>query len=195
MNPDPTSLELLHDVISPPSVPWWPPAPGWYWVLGALAIVLTCVAIRAFLHWQRNRYRREALAEWKRHEALLVEHRAEALAGFAELLKRTALCVWPREQIASLTGVRWLAFLDETGSTTGFSSGLGALLENAAYDPCAASSPDPARVREAAELTRHWLAHHRADFSPRSPARPRNEDHGTSTRTRTTTMDEEGTLC
>ena len=160
MNADPTNIDLLHDVIAPPPVRWWPPALGWYWVLGIMLVVLFVVGLRIFLHWQRKRYIREALAEWKRNEAVLGERRAEALAGFAELLKRTALCAWPREQVASLTGASWLAFLDRTGATDGFSSGLGAIIENAAYDPRSAHSLDESRVREAAELVRHWLKNH-----------------------------------
>ncbi|MES2708016.1 MAG: DUF4381 domain-containing protein [Verrucomicrobiota bacterium] len=164
MNPDPTSLDRLHDLVVPPPVPWWPPAPGWYWVLGTLAVVAAVAAIRLFLRWQHNRYRREALAEWRRHEASLGDPagRAAALAGLAELLKRTALSAWPRPRVASLTGADWLAFLDKTGATTGFSSGHGALLENAAYDPRSATALEESMIRETAVLVRHWLKHHRA---------------------------------
>lgn len=164
MNPDPASLDRLHDVVAPAPLPWWPPAPGWCWVLGALAVAFLFFAVRFFLQWQRDRYRREALLEWRRHEVLLhhPDSRADGLAGMAELLKRAAVSAWPRERVASLTGARWLAFLDETGGTTGFSSGSGALLENAAYDPRGVSALDDSRVRAAAELARDWLKNHRA---------------------------------
>jgi hypothetical protein len=166
MNPDPTSLNLLHDVIAPPPVPWWPPAPGWYWLMGGLAFFLIVLAVRVFLRWQRNRYRREALAEWKRNEAMLADSPAEALAGFAELLKRAALAAWPREQVASLTGTRWLEFLDQSGSTDGFTTGPGAIMENAAYDTRGASTVDESRAREIAEVVRHWLKNHRVGKEP-----------------------------
>jgi Domain of unknown function (DUF4381) len=62
MNPDPASLDRLHDVIVPAPVPWWPPAPGWFVVGGALALVVACRLVRAIRHRQLNCYRREALA-------------------------------------------------------------------------------------------------------------------------------------
>ena len=106
MTPDPTSLDRLHDIVAPPPVPWWPPAPGWYFVLGILAVAGIALTIRGIHRWQSNRYRREALAEWQRLQPLLVadDTRAEALASLAELLKRTALSAFPRRRVASLTG-------------------------------------------------------------------------------------------
>jgi hypothetical protein len=144
MNPDPASLDRLHDVVAPLPVPWWPPAPGWYWVLGTLMLLLVVALVRGLLSWQRNRYRREALAEWRRQETLLRDpsQRTVALAGLAELIKRTALSAFPREQVASLTGPDWLAFLDRTGSTKDFTAGPGEILEKAAYDPRTASELD-----------------------------------------------------
>lgn len=163
MNPDATNLDRLHDVIVPPATPWWPPAPGWYWVLGVLVVAIVVGAVKLFLWWQHNRYRREALAEWRRHEAKLNDpgQRAAALVALVELLKRTALTVFPREQVAALTGPAWHAFLDRTGATNGFSSGLGGMLENAAYDTRTAGGLQETRVREAAVLVRHWIVHHR----------------------------------
>jgi hypothetical protein len=162
MNPDPTSLDRLHDLVAPPPVPWWPPAPGWIWVLSALAAALLIAALRGFIRWQHHRYRREALAELTRQQTAISDpdQRVKAVAALAELLKRTALSAFPREQVAALTGARWLAFLDRTGATTGFSSATGALLENAAYDPRRAATLDEAQAREAVELTRHWIVHH-----------------------------------
>lgn len=45
MTLDPTSLDRLHDLVLPSSVPWWPPAPGWYGVLGLLVLAV------AWLTW------------------------------------------------------------------------------------------------------------------------------------------------
>jgi Domain of unknown function (DUF4381) len=35
-----TSLDRLHDIVVPPPVPWWPPAPGWCWNGAPLAAAL-----------------------------------------------------------------------------------------------------------------------------------------------------------
>ena len=191
MTADPTSLDRLHDVIVPPPVPWWPPAPGWYWVLGALLVLFALVVLRAFLHWQRNAYRREALAEWHRLESQLHDpgKRASVLAGMAELLKRTALSVWPREKVAALTGPMWYTFLDRTGAIAGFSSGYGAMLECATYDPRLAATLDQAKLKEASALVHRWIKCHRLDASD-CPHRG-DEDGGS----RTNTKDEEESAC
>lgn len=165
MNPDPTSLDRLHDIITPPAAPWWPPAPGWYFVIGFVCVLLLVVAVRAFIRWQHNRYRREAVAELARQQAALdnAEQRPRAIAALAELLKRTALSAWPRETVASLNGAAWFAFLDRTGGTDRFSAEAGPLLEKAAYDAREASALDEPKTRELANLVRHWVKQHRVD--------------------------------
>jgi hypothetical protein len=63
---DPGSLDRLHDLVAPPPVPWWPPAPAWY-ALGVVVFVLLAVlAWRVVAWWLRNRYRRAGLAELER---------------------------------------------------------------------------------------------------------------------------------
>ena len=39
LDSDPGSLDRLHDIVSPPPAPWWPPAPGWY-ALGLIVLLL-----------------------------------------------------------------------------------------------------------------------------------------------------------
>jgi Domain of unknown function (DUF4381) len=164
MNPDPTSLDNLHDVIAVPPAPWWPPAPGWLWALGALIVALVIAALWALVQWQRNAYRREALAAFKRWEKGIAdcEGRVASLAAMAILLKQVALSMSPREKVASLTGPAWFAFLDRTGKTMGFSLGSGLLLESAAYRPGIASEIDETMAREAAALVRRWIRSHDA---------------------------------
>lgn len=179
-NPDPTNLDRLHDIVAPPPAPWWPPAPAWYWVLGFLALATLVFAFRAFLRWQRNRYRREALAELARHEAALAvpAQRVTALAALAELLKRAALSAWPREEVAALNGAAWLAFLDRTGGTADnrFRSDLGAVLEDVAYDPRKATLLDENTLRELTALVRHWLKRHRVTIVNAGTSSPKTTD-------------------
>ncbi|HEY7119565.1 MAG TPA: DUF4381 domain-containing protein [Tepidisphaeraceae bacterium] len=161
---DLTSLDRLHDVVAPPPVPWWPPAPGWRWLIGILLALALYAAIRAFIHWQQNRYRREALAACRAQTALLADPsaRAAALSELAVLLKRAALSAFPRPQVAALTGPAWLSFLDRTAAMHGFNSQTGALLEHAAYGSIAVADLDEPRARRAASLVHLWLTHHRA---------------------------------
>jgi hypothetical protein len=170
MNTDATSLNRLHDIIVPTPVPWWPPAPGWYWVMAFAFIVLLALLFAGFIRWQRNRYRREALAEVARQEAALgnPELRASALLAFSELLKRTALTVFPREQVATLTGPKWFEFLDLTAKGANFRDALGALLEKAIYDPRTADTLDLQKLHSLVEAIRHWIKYHDPRLEPQA---------------------------
>ena len=191
MNPDPASLDRLHDLVAPPPVPWWPPAPGWYYVVVLVFLIVLVLLVRGFIHWQRNRYRREALAEFAGQEKRLSDptQRVAALAALSVLLKRTALTAYSRGEVAALTGPAWFAFLDRTGRTTAFVRGEGAKLEGAAYDPAGATKLNEAEARVLTQRVKHWLKHHRID-RPRS--RPSSSGleigggRGRERRTRTT---------
>jgi hypothetical protein len=162
MNPDPTSLDRLHDLVAPGPVPFWPPAPGWYWLLAFAVAGLLVATIHGFIRWQHNRYRREALAELSRQEAYLHsrDHRGNALVVLAELMKRTAVTAWPRRGVANLTGPEWFAFLDRADRTTSFRRGDGAILERAAYDPRTAADVDNEKASKLMAEIHHWIRHH-----------------------------------
>jgi len=106
---DPASLQNLHDIIMPTPVPLWPPAPGWYVVLGLLIGCLFVLAIRAFIRYRRNAYRRAAL-----NELQSVDKGPDKIGFISALLKRTALAAYPRDQVASITGKAWSRWLSET---------------------------------------------------------------------------------
>lgn len=162
MSPDPTSLERLHDIVTPTPVPWWPPAPGWLWLLGVVSVLAFVALVRGLVRWQQNRYRREALAELKGLESAMADasRQRRMLTELAALLKRTALTAYGREQVATLTGPAWFAFLDRTGGTR-FGSGLGAALEQSIYHGTDAPW-DTARARELIGEIQAWIRHHRA---------------------------------
>jgi hypothetical protein len=158
MTTDPTSLDRLHDIVLPPATPWWPPAPGWLWVLGAVAVLALIALLRLIIHRQQNRYRREALAELKEFEGAQSADLTVQLAGMAALLKRTAMTAYSRDRVAALGGNDWFAFLDATGGTR-FSAGLGAALNEANYVTRAAGW-DEAQTRQLAAEIHRWIRHH-----------------------------------
>jgi Domain of unknown function (DUF4381) len=159
---DPTSLENLHDIITPPPVPWWPPAPVWY-VLGGIALVLAVWAgWRGWRRWQAAAYRRAALTELQRLKARTADdaQRGLALQELPALVKRTALAAFPRQAVASLSSTAWLEFLDHTGHTCAFTNGRGQLLPALSYDPHAASRLDAQEVEELFSVVSGGIRHH-----------------------------------
>ena len=177
MNTDATSLDRLHDIIMPAPVPWWPLAPGWYWVLGLLVVMLLAALITGLIRWQHNRYRREALAELVCQEVALqnADLRSPALLSLAELLKRTAVTAFPREDVATLTGPKWFEFLDYTARGSRFHDALGAMLENAIYDPRTVDTLDPQRLHSVVEAIRHWIKFHDTRLEPQAGGAPDDE--------------------
>lgn len=159
------ALSRLHDIVLPAPVDMTPQTIGWT-VLGALLIVLLVWGtIQAIRRYRRNRYRREALTELDRLQGLSSggDGRVAALREVPVLVKRTALCAWPRETVADLAGNEWLRFLASTGGGTAFDNGAGRLLLEADYGP-------PGRLAELsgedADLlfgaARDWIRGHRA---------------------------------
>lgn len=160
MSDQSTSLNLLHEIVEPAAASWWPPAPGWRILLAVGALLVIVGLLKTIVHWQRNRYRREALQLLRKLAAPREEAAAERqqLAAIAELLKRTALTAYPREQVATLTGSDWFAFLDRTGGTR-FSAGLGAAMERRIYS--AGGGWQGAQFAELEAQARQWIRQHK----------------------------------
>lgn len=165
MNPDTTSLDRLHDIVQAPEVPWWPPAPGWFWLAGGLIILLVSIGVYALLRWQKNCYRREGLAEINRIEAVVSQasRRPSVVIGLTELLKRGALSVWPRDQVASLTGPLWIDFLNRTRGQKQSLPLDPKMFSRAPYDERFAAGLSEQEVRDLALSARAWFKHHRVE--------------------------------
>jgi hypothetical protein len=138
MNEQEASLSNLRDIVVPEPPPFWPPAPGvWVALIIAVAVLLAFV-----LWWQRARaksaYRRAGLA-------LLPG--ARTARDIDVILKRVALAVFPRSQVAPLYGDEWAAFLEDTCSRARFAALV-------ATDPSAEASP------ELRQVAGSWIRHH-----------------------------------
>lgn len=151
MNSDPTSLDRLHDLVTPGAAPWWPPTLGWLLLIAALAVFLMIALLKAVVRWQANRYRREALS-------LLETTPPEQLS---ELTKRVALTVWPRDEVACLTGARWLEFLDSSAGMEEFVRGSGQMIESMAFAPVS-----PEQATSVRGSVKDWILKHRREMAP-----------------------------
>ncbi len=141
---DPADLSNLRDIVVPPEVALWPPAPGW-WILLAGGIAMVAIfAGMIVARYRRNAYRRAALVALDTADA----------GDISTILKRAALAAWPRAEVASLTGADWLAFLDRTARSDVFTRGAGRDLETLAFG----GAGDRQAVLTAA---RRWIRRHR----------------------------------
>jgi hypothetical protein len=157
MNSDPTSLQNLNDIILPAAVSWWPLAPGWYVLAALLLVVLLVWLYRSIRRYRFNRYRRQALIELNQLKQL---QPVAAVKGLPELLKRTALAVFPRQQVASLSGKEWSDFLDGTYKGSAFSQGGGLLLEKISCTDAVVAEADSIGLFDDAE---DWIRHHHVE--------------------------------
>ena len=140
-------IEGLADIAVPAPVSWMPQTWGW----AALGIVLLGLAAWAIVTWrrrrERNRYRREALAE------LSGTAREDAHAVIPPLLKRVALSAWPRSEVAALSGDAWVSFLQAHGP---FPEEAARLLDDVEYRPRARGEDIDYLMR----ASRLWIEKH-----------------------------------
>jgi len=154
---DPASLDLLNDIVLPGAVAWWPPAPGWYVLAGLLSLLVLATGWRSWKRWRRNRYRRQALREWA---SMSSSADPEALARLPALLKRTALCAWPRSRVAALSGPEWHDFLDRTCGGHEFAAGAGQVLDRLAYGADGSDIPSDEDREVVLKAAGTWLRRH-----------------------------------
>jgi hypothetical protein len=156
MNPEAASLDNLRDIVEPPPVPWWPPAPAW-WVLFAVMVVFAVlVAFRAWHRWRADAYRRAALREL---------HSATTVAEIAEILKRTALCAYPRTDVAALSGSAWCQWLGQTGGQEVPHPIAEALTQ------CVFGKEDVGKVGDVAAFAAGWITVHAVPMADRKGPR------------------------
>lgn len=153
-------LDQLKDIHTPDAIGLWPPAIGWYLVLIFLIAVLVLAGVMLWRRWQQNAYRRAALRECDEIEREITagsDCRAAAIR-IATLLKRTALSVFPRGEVAPLSGDAWILFLESNASETRFSIASSQLLIEASFRE---SPPD--NQSDVAQLlieARQWIRKH-----------------------------------
>ncbi|UOA09499.1 DUF4381 domain-containing protein [Methylobacter sp. S3L5C] len=149
----PTTQLPLKDIHLPEAIGWWPPAIGW-WLLAVL-IPLFIV----FLYWLYKRLtRKTAIKTAKKQLAFIKQYSVvdndKKLRELSMLLRRVAISVTSRTEVASLTGRQWLVFLDKSLTGAPFSDGCGQLLTTAPYRN---TPPTEAEISQLISLCEDWL--------------------------------------
>ncbi|MEM7078192.1 MAG: DUF4381 domain-containing protein [Pseudomonadota bacterium] len=129
-------LQQLRDIHLPTDPSWWPPAPGWWLLLMALAYVVYRLVRYA-------RYRHQARAPLSRSHVLLddlyARHASGELSALAfahetnEVLKRLLVRGYRAGFAARLSGTRWLTLLDQISVSEQFTLGPGQVLGDARF--------------------------------------------------------------
>jgi len=132
---DPTEIPL-RDIHLPESIGWWPLATGWWFVLGA--VVLLVVAALSYWRWRKRRaVRRTALSELSAIELRYREHRDNHRLAqeLSRLARRAALATDPTRIGAAETGAAWGERLDELSVTGSTDERIKTALIRAPYRP------------------------------------------------------------
>ncbi|WP_028693830.1 DUF4381 domain-containing protein [Pseudomonas cremoricolorata] len=163
MNP----LDELQPLLAPQAIGWWPPAPGWWLLLGALLLVGW--GLWRLRHWRPLRpapaapeqgldpARSEALAELARLPRPYDGAPAGAwLQQLNGLLKRLCRSHYPGAHSHTLNGRQWLAFLDNRCPAAGLTRWM--VLVEGAYKPeCKLDDKAIAGLSQAVET---WIRKH-----------------------------------
>jgi len=150
-------LELpLRDIHLPGEIAWWPPAPGW-WILAALIIA---VIVGGWFLYQRQRQLKLSATRLARVQLQEIIARYESgkdplelLRQLSVLLRRLSISLFPRTEVASLTGPAWLEFLDRQTSQQHFTTDTGRLLTEAPYR----SQVSAAEAERVLKYSQDWI--------------------------------------
>jgi hypothetical protein len=150
---DPTSLNLLEDLVVPEPISWWPLAPAWWIIIAIIALGAGTGGWIAWRRWKAGAYRRAALRE--------LDALSDSAKGIPALLKRVALAAWPRPEVAGLAGERWVAFLRDASPESFDEQSADDLLRIGYGAPELVADRQEQLIRSA----RHWITTHRGPDS------------------------------
>jgi hypothetical protein len=119
--PLPQAADRLRDIVGIGGFPWWPPAPGWWLLIGAIALIGFAVYRWHAILRLRVPIPGVTLGTWRWDAAAALRAlRRRARSGqdpkttageLSELLRRIAMARLGRDACAGLTGQAWLDWL------------------------------------------------------------------------------------
>ena len=143
---------VLRDIHGLDAIPWWPLAPGWWYLLGLAGLLVLLALLREWmiysgiwLGWRADARRqlramKKALRLEDQHlpalkKALRTEDPRVLAGRLSELLRRIAMARSGRREAAGLTGDDWLQWLNANDSSRFDWEERGQMLLTAPYMP------------------------------------------------------------
>ena len=158
----------IRGIHLPEAIGWWPPAIGWWMLIISLLLFVVCAALFKVIY-TRRRFKRSAQSGFNKVVADYQQIMDPIIyvQNLSVYLRQTAMHFYSREHVASLTGSKWLQFLDQTKKVdkeknlsaqfeTKFQSEVGQLLLTTPYNPN--TSIDPKLVEQLTRLVELWVA-------------------------------------
>lgn len=137
MNPEMLALLAQLRDIQQPDTGGFAVAPVWFVVVFLLLLTLLVARRLLLRHSQRRaaeRWRSDARVELKQiYDGYTPQSANVTVAQCSGLLRRIALAVKPRSDVASLTGQEWIDLLDQVHGSNAFSKSQRQLLLEFAY--------------------------------------------------------------
>ena len=152
----PQLIDQLVDVAVPAPISYAPETTGWWLLAASVSVGVALATMFVRRSRQRNSYRRLALQELAEIEARSAQTPSPTVFyEVAVLVRRTALTVFPRHQVAHLYGDAWREFLNHSASRD-----LGAGIDGLILGPYQ-STKDQLDVAASIAAARNWIeAHH-----------------------------------
>lgn len=161
MNPDIASIPI-RDIHLPETVSWWPLAPGWWITIGLFLLAAIVVYVLKSVR-NRQQLSKQSMDEFSE---LVARYQNDGdakslIANVSELLRRVSITQFSHQEVAALTGKRWLQFLDSafeklnTRPPAMFHSEVGEYLISIQYQK--QDSVDPQKLDQLLVLSKAWL--------------------------------------
>jgi hypothetical protein len=126
----------LRDIHLPDPVGWWPPAPGWWFILiVTLSILILSLWSQHLRKNEQRSLKRMAQNQMQYLRRSYDQHHdvQRLVVELSILLRRICISFYSRENAACLTGKAWLELLDRTLEGRRFSRGPGKVFADAPY--------------------------------------------------------------
>jgi hypothetical protein len=154
---------LIHgidEVILPTATTWWPNTVGWQIIAFFISVFAVRYAYQKGQRWWHDHYRREAIAkisELQNDSSVDILTVVENLPFY---LKATALQAYSREQVAQLSGLEWVEFLNEKYGSMHFSNNLSEQLIRVSYRPKSQWKLTDKECLILIDRTKLWIKYH-----------------------------------
>lgn len=163
--PEPWGNYLINGIsetAAPNNISWWPTTIGWKILLLVLMIALLRLVYRRYQSYQRNAYRRDALAWLQQLPEYNGNQPDPIYRQLPALLRKTALTAFDRTAISQLSRQQWEVWLDQHCPGCLFVDNCPDLLHQLAYAPEIAISQS--QMQTLVTEVGRWIRHHRGPY-------------------------------